>query len=163
MRLPGFFLANPARRYGLEYHSEQLPRPDSRLTLAETSDRLGLAHLRIDLRFSEEDAASVVRAHDALENWLERNRLARLDYRMARADRAAAVLEGAYHGTHQVGTIRMGADRREAVVDGDCRAFDVPNLHVVSTAVLPTSGQANPTFTAVQLGLRLAERLAPDA
>jgi choline dehydrogenase-like flavoprotein len=36
---------------------------------------------------------------------------------------------------------------------------------VVSTAVLPTSGQANPTFTAVQLGLRLAARLAaaPEA
>jgi choline dehydrogenase-like flavoprotein len=46
------------------------------------------------------------------------------------------------------------------VIDGDCRAFDVPNLHVVSTAVLPTSGQANPTLTAVQLGLRLAARLA---
>ena len=25
-RLPGFFLENPARRYGLEYHSEHLPR-----------------------------------------------------------------------------------------------------------------------------------------
>ena len=46
------------------------------------------------------------------------------------------------------------------MIDGDCRAFDVPNLHVVSTAVLPTSGQANPTLTAVQLGLRLAARLA---
>ena len=54
----------------------------------------------------------------------------------------------------------MGADRRAAVVDGDCRAFDAPNLFVVSTAVLPTSGQANPTLTAVQLGLRLAARLA---
>ena len=50
-----------------------------------------------------------------------------------------------------------------AVVDGDCRAFDAPNLFVVSTAVLPTSGQANPTLTAVQLGLRLADRLAGAA
>ena len=69
MRLPGFFLTNPARRYGLEYHSEQLPTPDSRLTLAEATDRLGLPLLRVDLRFSEEDAASVVHAHDALEGW----------------------------------------------------------------------------------------------
>ena len=45
------------------------------------------------------------------------------------------------------------------MVDGDCRSFDLQNLYVVSTAVLPTSGQANPTMTAVQLGLRLAERL----
>ena len=54
----------------------------------------------------------------------------------------------------------MGTDRATAVVDADCRTFDVPNLHVVSTAVLPTSGQANPTLTAVQLGLRLADHLA---
>ena len=47
------------------------------------------------------------------------------------------------------------------MVDADCRAFDVPNLHVISTAVLPTSGQANPTLTAVQLGLRLAAASAP--
>jgi choline dehydrogenase-like flavoprotein len=160
LRLPGFFLRNPARRYGLEYHAEQLPRPDSRLTLGEATDRLGLPRLSIDLRFCEEDAAAVVRAHDALDGWLTRNGLGRLEWRMPREERAAAVLAEAKHGNHQIGTIRMGADRKSAVVDGDCRAFDVPNLHVVSTAVLPTSGQANPTLTAVQLGLRLAARLA---
>ena len=36
------------------------------------------ARLRIDLRFSEADAEAVVRAHDALEAWLVRNRLGRL-------------------------------------------------------------------------------------
>ena len=160
MRLPGFFLPNPARRYRLEFHAEQLPCPASRLTLGDAADRLGLPRLRIDFRYSEADAAAVVRAHDALEGWLARNRLARLDYAMPREERAAAVLAATRHGTHQVGTIRMGADRRSAVVDGDCRSFDVPNLYVASTAVLPTSGQANPTLTAVQLGLRLAARLA---
>jgi choline dehydrogenase-like flavoprotein len=160
MRLPGFFLPNPAMRYRLEFHAEQLPNPASRLTLADATDRLGLPRLRIDYRYSAEDAAAVVRAHDALEAWLTRNRLARLDYAMPRAERAAAVLAGSRHGTHQIGTIRMGTDRRTAVVNGDCRSFDVPNLYVVSTAVLPTSGQANPTLTAVQLGLRLAARLA---
>jgi choline dehydrogenase-like flavoprotein len=161
LRLPGFFLRNPARRYGLEYHAEQLPHPDSRLTLAAARDRLGQPRLRIDLRFSEADAASVLRAHAALEAWLGRNRLGRLAYygRDAAA-RAAEVLANARDGAHQVGTIRMGTDPASAVVDRDCRAFGVPNLHVVSTAVLPTSGQANPTLTAVQLGLRLAAALA---
>jgi choline dehydrogenase-like flavoprotein len=159
-RLPGLFLANPARRYGLEFHAEHLPDPESRLTLGETADRLGLPRLRIDLRFSQADAAAVVRAHDALEAWLARNRLARLVWRVPEVDRAAAVLAEARHGNHQIGTIRMGPSRAAAVVDGDCRAFDVENLHVVSTAVLPTSGQANPTMTAVQLGLRLADHLA---
>lgn len=160
MRLPGFFLRNPAMRYGLEYHAEQLPDPESRLTLGETRDALGQRRLRIDLRFSERDAELVVKAHESLEGWLGRNRLARLEYhQQGREARAAAVLALAKDGAHQVGTIRMGAREGEAVVDGDCRAFGTANLFVVSTAVLPTSGQANPTLTAVQLGLRLADAI----
>ena len=89
----------------------------------------------------------MLRAHDALDPWLRRNRLGRLEHRHPPAARAAAVLAEARHGNHQIGTIRMGTDRRAAVVDGDCRAFDAPNLFVVSTAVLPTSGQANPTLS----------------
>lgn len=158
-RLPGFFLTNAARRYGLEYHSEHLPEASSRLRLGGTADRLGMPRLRHELRFSEADAESVIRAHGALEDWLTRNGLGRLDYYEPPERRAANVFAEAKHGTHQVGTIRMGFDGRSAVVDGDCRAFDVENLFVVSTAVLPTSGQANPTLTAVQLGLRLADRL----
>lgn len=160
-RLPGFFLQNPARRYGLEYHAEQLPDPESRLTLGEETDRLGLPRLRIRLAFSETDAAGVLRAHEALEAWLLRHGLGRLDWRHRPEARVAAVLREAKHGTHQIGTIRMGTDRSQAVVDADCRSFDLDNLHVVTTAVLPTSGQANPTLTAVQLALRLADHLAP--
>ncbi len=162
-RLPGLFLRNPARRYGLEYHAEQLPDPESRLTLTEASDRLGQPRLAIALRFGRADAEAVLRAHGALEDWLGRNALGRLVWRDAPAARVAAVLAEAKHGNHQIGTIRMGADPRSSVVDGDCRVHDLANLHVVSTAVLPTSGQANPTMTAVQLGLRLAAHLAGGA
>lgn len=156
-RPPGLFLTNRARRYGLSYHAEHLPHPDSRLTLSEQSDALGMPRLRIDLRFSDEDAAAVLRAHDVLEAWLARNDLARLDYHHSdREARAEAVLELACDGAHQIGTIRMGTDSRTSVVGADCQVHGVSNLFVISTAVLPTSGQANPTLTAVQLGLRLA-------
>lgn len=161
LRLPGFFVTNRARRYGLEYHAEHLPHPDSRITLSEETDRTGLPRIRVDLRFREEDAEAVVRAHDRLERWFSENRLGRLDYRTPRDARAQAVLDAALHGNHQVGTIRMGTDPAQAVVDAECRCFAIPNFSVVSTAVLPTSGQANPTLTAVQLGLRCAARLAP--
>ena len=70
--------------------------------------------------------------------------------------RMSAVLKQARHGTHQIGTIRMGTNRNEAVVDRNLRTFDCPNLSVVSTAVLPTSSQANPTLTAIALAMRLA-------
>ena len=158
-RLPGLFLQNPAKRYGLEYHAEHLPAPDSRLMLSDTNDRLGLPRLKIDLRFSDADADQVLRAHDALEGWLTRNKLARLKYRQNPETRAQAVLDQAKHGNHQIGTIRMGSSRTDGVVDGNCRVFNVPNLHVISTAVLRSSSHGNPTMSAVQLGLRLADQL----
>ena len=45
------------------------------------------------------------------------------------------------HGTHQIGTMRMGADRHTGVVDRNLRSFDVRNLYVASSAVFPSSGR----------------------
>ena len=66
--------------------------------------------------------------------------------------------EGAYGG-HHIGTARMAANPRDGVVDENCRVFGVHNLFIASSAVFPTSGQANPTLTIVALALRLAEKL----
>ncbi|MFX8620520.1 hypothetical protein ABTM24_20085, partial [Acinetobacter baumannii] len=54
-RLPGLFVRNAGGVYGLSYHSEQFPNPDSRVTLSRRQDRLGLWQLDIDLRFTAED------------------------------------------------------------------------------------------------------------
>lgn len=162
-RMPGLFVRNPSGRYGLSYHSEQLPNPDSRVTLSGVRDRLGVPQLRIDLQFLPADAESVVRTHVLLERWLIQAGIGTLRYRVPQADRAASVLAQARHGAHQIGIARMGSTRREGVVDADLRSFDAPNLSIATTAVLPTSGQANPTLTAVALALRLADRLAGKA
>jgi choline dehydrogenase-like flavoprotein len=45
------------------------------------------------------------------------------------------------------------------VVDADCRVHGMRNLYIASSAVFPTSSQANPTLTIVALALRLAEHL----
>jgi hypothetical protein len=155
-RLPGFFIRSNNLRYGLAYHSEQTPRPDSRVTLSGELDRTGLAKIRVDLRFHEIDAWSVVRTHELLSDWLMRTGFGRLEWNVPADQRISAVLAQAAHGTHQIGTIRMGANRNEGVVDRNLRTFDSANLFVVSTAVLPTSGQANPTLTAIALAMRLA-------
>lgn len=162
-RLPGFFVLNSANRYGLFYHSEQQPQRDSRVWLTGETDALGLPRLQIDLRFSDADVDSVVRTHDLLEDWLEKSGTGTLHYRIPREERHASVHRQAAHGTHQCGLARMGSSRTDAVVDADLRCFDVPNLYLATTAVLPTSGQANPTLTTVALAIRLADHLAAQA
>jgi len=159
-RLPGFYIRNRNRRYGLEYHSEQSPNPDSRLTLSDRIDATGQPLLRIDYRVAREDAERVVRAHDLLARWLDRTGVGRLEHRHPADRRIDAVMEEVFHGTHQIGTIRMAATPDKGVVDSTLAVFGAPGLYVASSAVFPTSGHASPTLTAVALGLRLAQHLA---
>lgn len=156
MRLPGFFIRSKDLRYRLAYYSEQTPQPDSRVVLSGEYDRTGLAKIRVDLRFHESDARSVVRTHELFSDWLKRTGFGHLEWSVLAHNRVGAVLAQAKHGTHQIGTIRMGASRNDGIVDQHLRTFDCPNLSVVSTAVLPTSSQANPTLTAIALAMRLA-------
>ncbi len=159
-RIPGYFVRNRARRYGLSYHSEQSPRADSRVTLSDRLDRFGTPRLRIDLRFNHEDAEAVARAHRLLAGWLAKTGMARVEYRQADEGMIEAISQRMSHGTHQIGTARMGASPAEGVVDGDLRCFDAPNLYAASSAVFPTSGQANPTLSIVAFAVRLAAHLA---
>lgn len=158
-RLPGFFVRNPAGRYGLAYHAEHLPSVLSRAMLTADSDRLGLPRLAVDLRFAPGDAESVVRSHDLLDGWLRRNRIGSLDYRCPVEERGAAVLAQASHGTHQIGLTRMAGHAGAGIVSPTLATFDSPNLYVAGSAVFPTSGQANPTLSAVALALRLGAHL----
>ncbi|MFO1168188.1 MAG: GMC oxidoreductase [Rhodoblastus sp.] len=162
-RIPGYFIRNRSMRYGLSYHCEQSPRADSRVTLSDTTDRFGVPRLRIDLRFAREDAEGVVRAHERLADWLQRSNIAEVHYRQPEAQNVDAVVARMSHGTHQIGTARMGANRNEGVVDRDLRCFDAPNLHVASSAVFCTSSQANPTLSIIAFAARLAERLARES
>jgi len=89
--------------------------------------------------------------------------LGRLEYREPPQGRIASILQQARDGYHQIGTTRMGLTSQDGVVDTACRVHGIDNLYVSSSAVFPSSGQANPTFATVALALRLAAHLAGEA
>ena len=62
-------------------------------------------------------------------------------------------------GNHHMGTTRMSDDPRRGVVDADCRVHSLGNLYCGGSSVFATSGHANPTYTIVQLALRLGDHL----
>jgi len=166
-RKPGFLVRNREGRYALHYHAEQEPNPESRVALTNENDQFGLPRVSIDLRFTDNDASSVVRSHEILDSALRNSSVGRLEYWHPQEERVARVLAQASDGFHQAGTTRMGTDPRNSVVDTDLKAHDVANLYVASSSVFPTTGQANSTFLAVALAVRLAHHLqekpAPDA
>jgi choline dehydrogenase-like flavoprotein len=162
-RQPGFLVASDDGRYALHYMAEHAPDSRSRVTLSGSCDALGLPFLAVDLRYSEDDAASVLRAHEVLDRSLREARLGHLEYREARPDaRIACVLQQAMEGYHQIGTTCMGLTSHDSVVDTDCRVHGFDNLYVSSSSVFPSSGQANPTFATVALALRLAAHLGRE-
>jgi choline dehydrogenase-like flavoprotein len=60
---------------------------------------------------------------------------------------------------HLQGTLRMGHDRAESVVDAGQIHHDVRNLVVVGSSVFPSSGTAPPSLTVAALSLRAAHLL----
>jgi choline dehydrogenase-like flavoprotein len=158
-KLAGFFLVNPTRRYALHYFAEHAPNPDSRVTLCSKRDALGVPRLRIDLRYADIDARSVLNNHLVIDRWLRTTGLGRLEYRLPQEERHAYVMAEANDGYHHVGTTRMAGDPRRGVVDPDCRVHGTPNLFIASSSVFPTSGQANPTLVIGAFAARLAEHL----
>jgi choline dehydrogenase-like flavoprotein len=156
-RPPGFFVGNPSNRYPFQYHAEHLPHYDSRVKLAEGVDELGMPKLDIDIRFTDEDIDGVLAAHRHWDKHLRASGLGRLEYQAD--DLAAAVRARTGGGFHQVGTTRMSDDPQRGVVDENLAVHGVPNVHVVSSSVFVTSGQANSTFMIVVFALRVIERL----
>ena len=162
-RRPGFLVRSADGRYALHYMAEQAPNEESRVKLSDRTDALGLPFLDIDLRYSEADAHSVLQAHQLLDQSLRAAGLGHLEYRAPPQARIASILQQATEGYHQIGTTRMGLTPQDGVVDAACRVHGIDNLYVSSSSVFPCSGQANPTFPAVALALRLAAHLADDA
>ncbi len=146
------------RWLGLGCACEQVPNPDSRVSLADTKDTLGLRRIRLDWRLTEQDRRSVY----------EHIRSAAIEYGALGIGRTLIDIadDGRWPdkvggGSHHMGTTRMHHDPRRGVVDHNCKVHGVGNLYIAGSSVFPTSGASNPTLTLVALTLRLADHLRP--
>ena len=129
-----------ARSVDLYAMSEDLPNPESRVTLAGDQ-------IKLDWKRSNWDA------HEALVAKLK-SKLRKAGYPivMSRAfDRRTP--------SHQCGTARMGDDPSQSVVDTYCRSHDIKNLFIADASVLPTSAAVNPALTIAALTLRAADHI----
>jgi choline dehydrogenase-like flavoprotein len=65
-------------------------------------------------------------------------------------------------GNHQHGTMRMGFNPDESVLNEFGRFHGIPNLYVGDGSVLPTSGGYNPTLTIQAMAWRMAEGIVRE-
>lgn len=142
----------------LQLNIEQAADASNRVTLADERDDYGRPKAIVHWRVTDAD-------HQNIRNITQRFRsawpadLARLtDVNLAVEDEVMTKPHDVYH---PVGTCRLGQDAA-AVVDPDLTVNGAANLSVLSTAVFPTAGTANPTFSMLCFADRLAERLVNE-
>lgn len=141
--------------------AEQAPNRESRITLAESADRLGVARPRVDWRLCEVDRRTLQATGALLEQELRRGGLGELETETDLGE-GSGWHEQAFDTFHHIGTTRMAKEPAAGVVDGDCRVHGLSNLFIGGSSVFPTSGFAHPTLTLVALAIRLADRLQDE-
>jgi choline dehydrogenase-like flavoprotein len=141
--------------------SEQRPDRDSRITLSERADRLGVPLARVDWRINDDERRTILRigqiaqaafAHAGLpqpilESWVAEERI-----------EDSVIIDFA----HTLGTTRMSNDPQSGVVDANCQVHGVRGLYVAGASTFPTSGHANPTLMILALAIRVADTIKSE-
>ena len=141
--------------FRLAHMTEQVPNPNSRITLSEERDSLGLNRVRLNWQVSPMDILSAVRAQEIIDEELRRAGLGRLSIHM----KDETTPSGLHGGYHHMGTTRMHTDPKKGVVDENCKVHNTSNLFIAGPSVFPTGGYANPVLTTVALAVRLADHI----
>jgi choline dehydrogenase-like flavoprotein len=179
-RLIGTSLANPGELLRLAYRlrvqkraatprqgpilfgaqCEMAPNFESRVSLSETRDPLGMFRVRLDWRLGELERRTLAEFIRALAGEFQRLGLGSFDLeQVAALDHPEAWIERAHDSAHHMGTTRMHETPQLGVVDAQCRVHGIDNLYIGSSSVFPTSARSNPTLTILALCLRIADRL----
>ena len=143
----------------LAIRAEQSPVAESRVSLSNDLDQLGMPRAMLDWRIAPEDNVQLRRALIVLGR----------EFGAAGIGRAWIPGDASQFrwrpspGGHHLGTTRMGVDPSTSVVNSDCRTHQVENLYIAGSSVFSTGGEANPTLTIVALAHRLADTLKRTA
>ncbi len=179
-KLLGNSLADPAELVGIVYRygiqkragtpkrgrvylaalSEMAPDRNSRITLSEVRDRLGMRRTRIDWRVGELERRTASEYVRTIASEFGRLGLGNYDLKQAaRLEDEKAWVQMATDNYHHMGTTRMHESDKLGVVDSNCQVHGIDNLYIGSSAVFPSSGSSYPTSTILALCIRVADRL----
>jgi len=139
-------MENYNHQVGLKIVGEVLPDERNRVTVIDEKDRFGLPLPRVTFSYGDNDKRLIAHSLEFMRQSLE-------------AANARDLWDQTDDTCHLNGTARMGADRRDSVVNSDGRSWDIPNLWICDGSVFPTVGGVNPSLTIQALACRTADRI----
>ena len=138
----------------LQLDIEQAPSELNRIQLGSEVDEFGRKKALIDWAIRDNDYKAIEETAQRIFSLWPKNEI-----NLPRLHPIETGAVGNVHDAyHPVGTCRMGTDS-DAVVNPDLRVHGNANLYVLSTAIFPTAGTANPTFSMLCFGGALAKTI----
>jgi choline dehydrogenase-like flavoprotein len=135
---------------GANGFGEMLPDPSNRVRLDKTrTDKWGLPVLAIDCATGENERAM---RQDMMNDMAETLEAAGVkNVRTFQDDYAPGM------GIHEMGTARMGRDRKSSVLNSWNQVWDAPNVFVTDGSSMVSSACQNPSLTYMALTARAAD------
>lgn len=143
----------------LAVQCNQCPTSKSRISIeAERLEPDGLPRVCVDWQIDGDEARTLRRAAVAFQGYFKANRLAVLTLDPQLED-AESYIHGLSDTSHPSGGIIMSTDSNLGVTDRNALIWGSTNTYVAGASVLPSSGEANVTLTALAFTLRLSDHL----
>ncbi len=139
----------------IEGYGEMLPRRSNRVSLDPmVTDKWGVPVLHIDCAWSDNEKRMSIDMANEAQHMLE----------AAGVEEVEQFYDPAPPGwsIHEVGTARMGTDRKNSVVNAFQQTHDVKNLFVMDGSSFVSSGCVNPTLTMMALTVRSCKNLVAE-
>lgn len=146
--------------YQLATRIEQAPNPDSRVTLDNDLDSLGVPRIKLNWVLTPLEKHSIRKIYELIGQQIGRagdGRVRMMEYLRDPDDDSWPEFTGG--AWHHMGTTRMSADPKNGVVDANCKVHGISNLHIAGASCYVTAGAPNPTLTLVALSLRLSDKM----
>ena len=139
----------------LFFVTEQIPNPNSTVTLSNKKDMFGYPIASINWQLTKGDINSMQKVFSLLRSKAFPDGYVEFTHSPQDLDWENTFTSAAHH----VGTARMSDSEKTGVVDKNLKVFGIKNLYVCDGSVFSTSGNVNSSFTISALACRLADHL----
>ena len=143
--------------YRLNNIIEPTPNKESRITLGDNRDALGLRKVKMNWKLSPLVQKTLLRGQQIINEEMRKSGIGYLEIDPILEQ--GGIPEPISWVWHHMGTTRMDPNPQKGVVDNDCRVHGMSNLFVAGSSVFPTVGNDAPTLTLIALAIRLADHI----
>ena len=135
---------------------EENPNENNKIVLDKEKDEFGIPMVKLFYKKSEYSLKTAKLFLEEFGNLCRKDDLGRIAIKDSISNLEGYEQLGA---NHHLGGTKMGINKSESVVNKDLKVHGINNLYISGSSSFVTSGYTNPTFTIIQLALRLADKI----